>query len=114
MNKLLFFIGTRPEAIKLNSVLEQSKEKFKIKVCLTSQHEHIDKFLPKINKKDIIRLDLKRDESGLCGLMGNILNLLDKNQRLKKWQPDLIVVHGDTTSALCGAFYAFYIYYLFI
>jgi len=108
MNKLLFFIGTRPEAIKLNSVLEQSKEKFKIKVCLTSQHENIDKFLPKINKKDIVRLDLKRDESGLCGLMGNILNLLDKDQRLKKWQPDLIVVHGDTTSALCGAFYAFY------
>lgn len=78
-----------------------------VKICLTSQHD-IRSLLVSVNDSDIISLDLKRDERGLCGLTGNILRLLDGEKSLEDWNPDMVVVHGDTTSALCGALYAFY------
>lgn len=104
MKKILFIIGTKPEAIKLKPVIEQCKNNFKIKVCLTNQHPNLDKI---INEK-CINLKLIRNEKGLSGLTGNILNLLENKKQINKWKPDLIIVHGDTTSSLCGALYAFY------
>ena len=107
MNKILFILGTKPEAIKLSPVISECEKKYKIKVCLTSQHEKIKNILNLKNNK-IIELNLNRDENGLSGLVGNVLCLLDKNKSIRSWKPDLIIVHGDTVSSLCGAFYAFY------
>ena len=107
MKKVLFIIGTRPEAIKLKPVIENINKFFQIKICLTNQHENIrNTFLEFDNS--IIELKLKREENNLTGLMGNILLLLDNNTDIQTWKPDIIAVHGDTCSALCGAFYAFY------
>ncbi len=104
MKKILFILGTKPEALKLLPVFDNCKS---FKVCITNQHPNIDKLL-NINKNKIIQLKLERNEKGLSGLTGQILRLLDENKKVRRWKPDLIVVHGDTTSALCGALYAFY------
>jgi UDP-N-acetylglucosamine 2-epimerase (non-hydrolysing) len=105
--KILFILGTRPEAIKLQPVILQCLNLFDIKICLTNQHSDIDSILFEF-KKYIVSLKLKRDESGLSGLLGNILVLLDNEIKIKEWEPDLIIVHGDTCSSMCGALYAFY------
>lgn len=107
MKKVLFIIGTRPEAIKLKPIIENINKCFQIKICLTNQHENIKNTFLEFNN-DIIELKLKREENNLTGLMGNILLLLDNNTDIQTWKPDIIAVHGDTCSALCGAFYAFY------
>ena len=107
MKKVLFILGTRPEAIKLQPVIRQCVDLFDIKICLTNQHPDIDNILFEFNK-DIIKLELTRHEFGLSGLMGNILILLDRENGIKEWGPDLIIVHGDTISSLCGALYSYY------
>ena len=108
MNRVLFILGTRPEAIKLNPVIAEALGFFEVKVCLTSQHDGIRSLLPPMEDECVVSLDLVRDESGLCGLTGRIMCLLDEADSLSEWNPELVVVHGDTTSALCGALYAFY------
>ena len=107
MKKVLFILGTRPEAIKLQPVIRQCVDLFDIKICLTNQHPDIGNILFEFNK-NIIKLELTRHEFGLSGLMGNILILLDRENGIKEWGPDLIIVHGDTTSSLCGALYSYY------
>jgi UDP-N-acetylglucosamine 2-epimerase (non-hydrolysing) len=107
VKKVLFIIGTRPEAIKLNPVIEKCEKLFDCKVCLTNQHQKLESFIA-IKKSKIVLLNLKRKSSGLTELTAKILNLLNKNKVIKRWKPDLIVVHGDTTSSLCGAIYSFY------
>ena len=106
MKKILFILGTRPEAIKLQPIILQCLNFFDIKICLTNQHSDIDSILFDF-KQYIVSLKLIRNESGLSGLIGNILVLLDKNKKIKEWAPDLIIVHGDTTSSLCGALYSY-------
>lgn len=106
MKKVLFILGTRPEAIKLKPVIDKFAG-FDYRVCLTNQHKEINRFL-NIEKTKIIHLKLNRKNKGLVELTANILSLLDKNKIIKKWKPELIIVHGDTTSSFCGALYAFY------
>ena len=105
MKKILFIIGTKPEAIKLLPLIKKCKNYHKIKICLTNQHPNINRI---IKEDDCITLNLIRNENGLSGLTGKILELLDKENEIKKFNPDLIIVHGDTTSSLCGCLYAFY------
>jgi UDP-N-acetylglucosamine 2-epimerase (non-hydrolysing) len=107
MKKVLFILGTRPEAIKLKPIILQCVDLFDIKICLTNQHPDIDHILSEF-RENIISLGLKRSGSSLSNLMGNILVLLDNETRIKEWKPDLTIVHGDTTSSLCGALYSFY------
>ena len=107
MKKILFILGTRPEAIKLKPIVVECINSFDVKVCLTNQHSNIDNMFFEF-KNNIINLELKRNESGLSGLMGNILVLLDNEIKIKEWKPDLVIIHGDTCSSICGALYAFY------
>jgi UDP-N-acetylglucosamine 2-epimerase (non-hydrolysing) len=107
MKRVLFILGTRPEAIKLQPIISRCANLFDIKICLTNQHSDTDNVLLEF-KQYIIKLKLTRNEFGLSGLMGNILILLDQEQNIKTWRPDLIIVHGDTTSSLCGALYSYY------
>ena len=104
MKKILFILGTKPEAIKLRPIIKKCKDSFVIKICLTNQHPNLEKILG----EDCICLNLVRNEKGLAGLTGKILELLDDQKEIRKWKPDLVVVHGDTTSSLCGCLYAFY------
>lgn len=107
MNRLLFVVGTRPEAIKMAPVIEEAKSS-NILVCLTGQHPGMRELLPELEDNQIVELNLPRGERGLAGLAGKILCLMDDDERLNGWKADSVVVHGDTTSALCGALYAFY------
>jgi UDP-N-acetylglucosamine 2-epimerase (non-hydrolysing) len=108
MNKMMFVIGTRPEAIKMAPVVLEAMKCLDVRVCLTGQHPGMRDLLPPMRDEQIVELDLARGERGLAGLMGRMLVLMDESESLEGWRPDLVAVHGDTTSALCGAFYAFY------
>lgn len=108
MKKLLFILGTRPEAIKMAPIIKECLYSFKVKVCLTNQHSNLTAYFSDISNLDIVELALVRDDLGLSGLMGSILRLLDTEASIRSWEPDLVLVHGDTTSSLCGSFYAFY------
>lgn len=106
-NRILFILGTRPEAIKLKPIIEEALIYFDVKICLTNQHSNIKNFFIEITDQ-IIELPLERTGSSLTGLVGQMLYLLDQNQNLQIWKPAIVVVHGDTSSSLCGALYAFY------
>jgi UDP-N-acetylglucosamine 2-epimerase (non-hydrolysing) len=107
MIKILFILGTRPEAIKLKPLIKElrSCDFFDTRVCLTNQHPEMSGL---IGGDDFISLPLEREGSSLTELNGLLLTLLFKNKEIPAFNPDLIVVHGDTTSSLCGAMYAFY------
>jgi UDP-N-acetylglucosamine 2-epimerase (non-hydrolysing) len=107
LKKILFIIGTRPEAIKMKPVIEKCEKLFNCKICFTNQHKNLNNFI-NFKKEKIIYLKLKRKDSNLTRLTSDILDLLNKESKIKSWKPDLIVVHGDTTSSFCGALYAFY------
>lgn len=107
IHRVLFILGTRPEAIKLKPIIELATNYFEVKICLTNQHSNIDKFFSTI-PNSIIQLPLHRTEQGLADLTGRLLSLLDSNKQIKDWSPSMIIVHGDTTSALSGAMYAHY------
>lgn len=105
MKKLLFILGTRPEAIKLQPVIKLASKLFDIKICIIKQHDNLIQYF---SNYDTIELDFIRKEKNISGLVGKILQLLDESHDLQMYNPDLIIVHGDTCSALCGAMYAFY------
>ncbi len=107
--KIIIFIGTRPEAIKLYPlILELKKQKtFKIKVCFTGQHD----FLLKKVLKDIkiipnFKLISKTKDSNLNVLTSKLYNNI--NKVINKTKPDLCIVQGDTTSSLVSAVASFH------
>jgi len=106
---ILFILGTRPEAIKLFSVIAAlSKDSnFKVKVCLTSQH--IQMLSPIVNffkiKADF-NLKIMRKHQDLYDITINVLKSI--KSILNKAKPDLVIVQGDTTTAFTAALAAFY------
>ena len=112
MNKKFFMLvfGTRPEAIKIAPLVHALKaepDKFEIKICVTSQHrEMLDQVLDIFNIKPDIDLNLMRQDQNLSNLTSLILN--EMQSILKKYQPDAVLVHGDTTTTLATSIAAFY------
>lgn len=106
MKKILFIIGTKPEAIKLTPLILYFKERsVNVKVCSTNQQKDIlEKVFHSFNIKFDFVLDFQNKNQNLTELTGKILLELNKI----KENFDLIVVHGDTTSSFCGALYSFY------
>jgi len=112
MDKKIFMLvfGTRPEAIKMAPLVHALKakpDKFDIKICVTSQHrEMLDQVLDIFNIKPDIDLNLMRRDQNLSNLTSLILN--EMQSVLKKHQPDVVLVHGDTTTTLATSMAAFY------
>ncbi|MDA7457719.1 UDP-N-acetylglucosamine 2-epimerase (non-hydrolyzing) [Candidatus Pelagibacter ubique] len=112
MDKKIFMLvfGTRPEAIKMAPLVHALKaepDKFEIKICVTSQHrEMLDQVLDIFNIKPDIDLNLMRQDQNLSNLTSLILN--EMQSILKKYQPDAVLVHGDTTTTLATSMAAFY------
>lgn len=112
MNKknLMIVFGTRPEAIKIAPLIHALKaepDKFEIKICVTSQHrEMLDQVLDIFNIKPDIDLNLMRQDQELSNLTSSILS--EMQSILKKYQPDAVLVHGDTTTTLAVSMAAFY------
>jgi UDP-N-acetylglucosamine 2-epimerase (non-hydrolysing) len=106
----MIIFGTRPEAIKMAPVVKEFlkyPKRFKTIVCVTSQHrEMLDQVLKLFNIRPDVDLNLMQENQTLDSLTSNALRELTKT--LEKVKPDLILVQGDTTTAMVGALAAFY------
>jgi UDP-N-acetylglucosamine 2-epimerase (non-hydrolysing) len=108
--KIMLVFGTRPEAIKMAPLvhkLKDNKDEFDVKVCVTSQHqEMLDQVLKVFEIKPDIDLNLMKADQDLSDLTSLILNKM-KGVFLD-YQPDAVLVHGDTTTTLATAISCFY------
>jgi UDP-N-acetylglucosamine 2-epimerase (non-hydrolysing) len=106
----MLVFGTRPEAIKMAPLvhaLQQDHEGFKVQVCVTGQHRHLlDQALEIFEIKPDIDLNLMTPDQDLFNLSAGIL--LEVRKVIVKLKPDIILVHGDTTTTLMTALAGFY------
>lgn len=109
MKKILVVFGTRPEAIKMAPLVHQLKNdsRFEYKVCVTGQHrEMLDQVLTLFNIVPDYDLNVMRPNQDLITLTNSILDGL--NTVFKQDRPDMILVHGDTTTTLASSLAAYY------
>jgi UDP-N-acetylglucosamine 2-epimerase (non-hydrolysing) len=108
--KIMLVFGTRPEAIKMAPLLHALKDdadQFEPVVCVTSQHrEMLDQVLSIFDIFPDIDLDLMKKNQNLSDLTSLILTQMQKV--FIKHQPDIVLVHGDTTTTLATSIAAFY------
>ena len=106
--KILLCFGTRPEAIKMAPLYHKlQKSKFNVKVCVTAQHrEMLDQVLDFFAIVPDYDLDLMQPNQSLNGLSAIILSKMDGVFAVAK--PDLVLVHGDTTTSSMVALAAFH------
>lgn len=108
--KVLFVLGTRPEAIKLCPVivqLQQQTDRFEVRVCVTAQHrELLDQVLDVFQVVPDWDLDLMRPGQTLFESTSRILSGLEPVVVAER--PSMILVQGDTTTTFCGALAGFY------
>ena len=108
--KIMLVFGTRPEAIKMAPLVHALKaelEHFEFKVCVTSQHRQmLDQVLKVFDIKPDIDLNLMRQDQNLSNLTSLILN--EMQNIFIQYQPDIVLVHGDTTTTLATSMAAFY------
>ncbi|MCF8273423.1 MAG: UDP-N-acetylglucosamine 2-epimerase (non-hydrolyzing) [Flavobacteriaceae bacterium] len=110
MKKVLLIFGTRPEAIKMAPLikeLEKFPHFFDTLVCVTAQHrEMLDQVLSLFNITPNFDLDLMKQGQDLYDITSRVLiGLRDVLQEVK---PDIVLVHGDTTTSTASALAAFY------
>lgn len=107
--KLMFIFGTRPEAIKMAPIILKAKEDpfFDVKICLTAQHrEMLDDVMDKFGLKADYDLNIMKQRQTVQGITSDIITALPSV--FEKENPDLVLVHGDTTTAFAAALAAFY------
>jgi len=106
--KILICFGTRPEAIKMAPLIhELKKTNHEIKVCVTAQHrEMLDQVLDFFEIEPDFDFDLMKPNQTLNELSSRILNKMDSI--FDNFNPNLILVHGDTTSSAMVALAAFH------
>ena len=107
---ILLVFGTRPEAIKmapLVKALQAQPEKFKTIVCVTGQHrEMLDQVLAIFDIQPDYDLNIMKQGQDLYDVTTRVL--LGMRDVLKEAQPDIVLVHGDTTTSTAAALAAFY------
>ena len=109
MTKVLLVFGTRPEAIKMAPVILSLKQdhEFSVQVCVTGQHrEMLDQVLRLFRIIPEYDLNIMRKDQTLTGIVSSILDGLEPI--LEECCPDIILVHGDTTTSFAVAMAAFY------
>lgn len=107
--KVLFLFGTRPEAIKLAPVILATKKDpfFKVQVCVTAQHrEMLDQILQVFDIVPDVDLNLMKPNQSLATLTARAVEGIDET--IRKLQPDICIIQGDTTTVLAGALACFY------
>ena len=107
--KVMTVFGTRPEAVKMAPlVLELQKHEDEIEtiVCVTAQHrEMLDQVLDFFEIKPDYDLNVMKDRQSLAEIAVNVINGLDPV--LKEARPDLVLVHGDTSTTFLASYAAF-------
>ncbi|WP_139905689.1 non-hydrolyzing UDP-N-acetylglucosamine 2-epimerase [Clostridium thermarum] len=107
--KVLTIFGTRPEAIKMAPLVKElnSREEIQSRVCVTAQHrEMLDQVLNLFNIVPDFDLNIMQTRQSLTGITSRVLEGLEDVFDLEK--PDMILVHGDTTTTFAGALAAYY------
>ena len=109
MIKVMIIFGTRPEAIKMAPLVKELRncEAIETVVCITAQHRQmLDQVLKIFSIIPDYDLNIMKDGQSLSEITTNALVGLEKI--IKESEPDLILVHGDTTTTFAGALAAFY------
>lgn len=110
MKTILLVFGTRPEAIKMAPLVKEFQKNtkdFKTLVCVTGQHrEMLDQVLHIFSIKPDYDLNIMKQGQDLYDVTSRVL--LGMRDVLKKVQPDVVLVHGDTTTSTAAALAAFY------
>ena len=110
MKKIMLVFGTRPEAIKMAPLVKEFQkypEKFKTIVCVTGQHrEMLDQVLRIFEITPDYDLNIMKQGQDLYDVTARVL--LGMRDVLKEAQPDVVLVHGDTTTSTAAALAAFY------
>lgn len=110
MKKIMLVFGTRPEAIKMAPLVkefEKYAEDFKTIVCVTGQHRQmLDQVLQLFEITPDYDLNIMKQGQDLYDVTSRVL--LGMRDVLKEAQPDVVLVHGDTTTSTAAALAAFY------
>ena len=109
IKKVLLVFGTRPEAIKMAPLVKafQSDDYFETKVCVTAQHrEMLDQVLDMFDITPEYDLNLMKPGQDLYDITANVL--LGMKDVLSNFVPDIVLVHGDTTTTSATSLSAFY------
>jgi UDP-N-acetylglucosamine 2-epimerase (non-hydrolysing) len=105
---ILIVFGTRPEAIKMAPLIKLLKEKMSVKVCVTAQHrEMLDQVMAIFDIKSDYDLNIMKNNQDLFDVSSNVLT--EMKLVIKECQPDLVLVHGDTTTSMATSLAAFYL-----
>lgn len=110
MKKVMLVFGTRPEAIKMCPLVNELKTRKSIKtvVCVTGQHRQmLDQVLEAFSVVPDYDLSIMKDRQTLFDVTTNILNRI--KEVLEKEKPDVVLVHGDTSTTFVTALACFYL-----
>lgn len=110
MKKIMLVFGTRPEAIKMCPLVNELKSRKNINtvVCVTGQHrEMLDQVLETFNIVPEYNLSIMKVKQTLFDITTNILNRI--KEVLEEVKPDVVLVHGDTSTAFVTALACFYL-----
>lgn len=110
MKKVMLVFGTRPEAIKMCPLVKEFQKRsdeFETIVCVTGQHrEMLDQVLQIFDVKPDYDLNIMKQGQDLTDVTARVLTGL--RDVFKECRPDVVLVHGDTTTSMAGALAAFY------
>ena len=109
MIKVMSIFGTRPEAIKMAPLVKELEKREEIEsiVCVTAQHrEMLDQVLETFDIKPDYYLNIMKQGQTLGDITTRALTGLERV--IKECKPDIVLVHGDTTTTFAGALAAFY------
>jgi UDP-N-acetylglucosamine 2-epimerase (non-hydrolysing) len=107
--KVMTIFGTRPEAIKMAPLVKELESRREIDsvVCVTAQHrEMLDQVLNLFEIKPEYDMDIMKERQTLSGITTRVLEGLENI--FKTAEPDIVLVHGDTTTTFAGSLAAFY------
>ena len=110
MKKIMLVFGTRPEAIKMCPLVNELKTRASLQtiVCVTGQHRQmLDQVLETFGVVPDYDLNIMKDKQTLFDITTNILNGI--KSILEEVKPDVVLVHGDTTTSFVTALAAFYL-----
>lgn len=108
MSKVLIVFGTRPEAIKMSPVIRELERSMDVRVCVTAQHrEMLDQVLDLFDIVPDYDLDIMKPGQDLFDVTSNVLHGM--KQVLVNEKPDVVLVHGDTTTTMATSLASYYL-----